>query len=276
MTFQKEQITEHIWRIRGTGDACMYFLAGSQKGILVDTAYGVGDLKGYVEGNWSIPYDVIITHGHADHANGIGQFAEVYMNHKDIDLYHIKTSIALRRTMLKRSVKDIDQIPDSEFIPEFTGTFKDLEEGDIFQLGGATAEIYSAPGHTQGMMVILVPEDRTILFGDACGVCTFLFKPESSNVEKYLDTLNKLKLMSNRYDRILRQHGTCESPMSLVDENMECAQMILNGTDDHIPFEYLGEHVWIARELDKTTGMRTDGKSGNIVYSMNKIHEGGN
>lgn len=273
MKFEREKITEHIWRIRGTGDACMYFIEGSERGILVDTAYGVGDLKGYVENTWRLPYDVVITHGHADHANGIGQFFTVYMNSRDIELYRTRTDIALRRKMLKRTVKDIDAVPDDAFIPPFYGVFRELRDGMRFPLGNAEAEVYSAPGHTEGMMVILVPEDRTMLFGDACGVCTFLFKPESSTVEKYLNTLKKLKAMDDRYDRILRQHGTCESPKSLVDENIECAELILAGKDDHVPFEYMGDHVWMAKKINPDTGMRTDGKSGNIVYAMNKIYE---
>lgn len=272
-TFKREKVTEHIWCVRGVGDACMYYIEGKDKGILVDTAYGVGDLKGYIESTWAQPYEVVITHGHADHANGIGQFSSVYMNHLDIDLYYTKTDIGLRRTMLKRTVSDIDTVPDEEFTPIFKGSFVELEEGMKFALGGVEVEVYSAPGHTKGMMVLLVKEDRTMLFGDACGVCTFLFKPESSTVEKYLETLSKLNAMGNLYDRILRQHGTCESPKSLVDENIACAELILRGKDDHIPFEYLGEHVWMAKEFDAKTGMRKDGKSGNIVYAMNKIHE---
>ena len=44
VTFTKEQITEHIWRLRGLGDVCMYYIQGSIRGALIDTAYGVGDL----------------------------------------------------------------------------------------------------------------------------------------------------------------------------------------------------------------------------------------
>ncbi len=271
VNFTCEKITDHILRIRGLGDACMYFLAGSERGILVDTAYGVGDLRGYIESIYHKPYDVVITHGHADHANGMAQWDEVYMNHKDIEVSKIKTDIGLRRTMLARSVKDIDSYPDSEFQPAFTGTFLPLEDGQIFDLGNIHVEAIYAPGHTQGMMTLLVKEERIMLFGDACGVCTFLFKPESSNVLTYKETLMKLKARSGEYDRILRQHGTCESPMSLVDENLEVADEILNGTDDHVPFEYLGEHVWLAKKMDPISGRRADGKDGNIVYAMDKI-----
>jgi glyoxylase-like metal-dependent hydrolase (beta-lactamase superfamily II) len=121
------------------------------------------------------------------------------------------------------------------------------------------------------MMVLLVPEDRVCLFGDACGENTFLFRPEASTVYAFRETLHKLLAMQDRYDRILRQHGTCESPKSLVEENLRTADLILAGKDDHIPFDYDGFHAFFAHKTDISTGKRVDGVSGNIVYSEDKI-----
>ncbi len=273
VNFTSEKITDHLYRIRGVGDACMYFIRGTERGLLVDTAYGVGDLRDYIENTFKIPYDVVVTHGHADHANGIAQWDRVYMNHADIDLYWAKTDVAFRKSMLKRTVPDIEEYPDGLFQGVFRGEFLDLQEGMKFDLGGVTVEPYHAPGHTQGIMVLLIVEDRICLFGDACGVFTFLFKPESSTVDVYRRTLSKLLAMKDKYDRILRQHGTCESPLSLVEENLEVAEEILKGTDDHIPWQYQGQNVWIAKKSDMRTGLRADGKSGNIVYDEHKIKE---
>ena len=269
--FTSEVITEHILRIRGLGDACMYFLKGKEKGILVDTAYGTGDLRGYIESIWDKPYEVIITHGHADHCNGMQQWDKVYMNHNDIEISKQKSDIALRRSMLRRTVPDIDEYPDSEFQGPFTGEFINLVHGMEFDLGGVTVQAIYAPGHTQGMMVLLVKEDRVILFGDACGENTFLFKPESSSVAVYAEALKELKKYEPLYDRVLRQHGSCESEKSILDENLEVAEMILARKDAHIPFEYMGQHVWMACEIDPLTHRRKDGKCGNIYYSEDKI-----
>jgi glyoxylase-like metal-dependent hydrolase (beta-lactamase superfamily II) len=269
--FTKEQATEHIYRIRGIGDACMYYIHGDNSGLLVDTGYGVGDLRSFIDKTFDQPYEVFITHGHADHANGIEQWKEVYLNRLDRDLYYTKTAISLRRIMLKRTVPDIDEYPDTEFQRQFTGVFKDIEDGMIFDLGNCTVQTIGAPGHTQGMMVLLVKEDRAALFGDACGVCTFLFKPESSTVAEYCRTLQKLQSYEDCFDIVLRQHGTCSSPKSITEENLDTAKKIIAGTDAHLPFDYLGEHVWMAEPYDPATGMRKDGKSGNIVYSMDKI-----
>ena len=268
VTFTKEKITDHLYRIKGIGDVAMYFVFGKDRGMLIDTGYGVGDLKGYIEDTFHMPYEVLITHGHVDHASGCQQWDTVYMNPLDKELFFERTQYTFRKLSLSKNYPDIQ---DSDFIPVYTGTFKDLEDGMTFDLGDITLETYSAPGHTHGMMVVLIPEERICLFGDACGVMTFIFRPECSTVEQYLNTLSRLKSMEDRYDRILRQHGTCESPKSLVDENIEVAKEILAGTDDHIPWKFQQYDVFIAKETDFTTGIRKDGKSGNIVYSLDHI-----
>ena len=51
----------------------MYYITGEDKGLLVDTGYGVGDLKTFIEETFHQPYEVVCTHGHWDHANGAGQ-----------------------------------------------------------------------------------------------------------------------------------------------------------------------------------------------------------
>lgn len=266
--FTKEKITDHIYRIKGIGDVAMYFILGKTSGMLIDTGYGVGDLKSYIDATFKVPYEVLITHGHVDHASGCQQWNSVYMNLEDKDLFYERTSFKFRRLSLNKNYPNLE---DADFIPMYSGSFKPLVDGMKFDLGDITLEVYSAPGHTHGMMVALIPEERICLFGDACGVMTFIFRPECSTVKEYLNTLSRLKSMENRYDRILRQHGTCESPKSLVDENIDVAKEILAGTDDHIPWKFQQYDVFIAKKTDFSTGKRKDGKSGNIVYSLDHI-----
>ena len=143
------------------------------------------------------------------------------MNHKDIDLYRKHSSVEGRKDFLKQFVPDIDSYDEDLFIREHNASFCDLEDEQIFELGNVDVVVYAAPGHTKGMMVFLVKQDRTIVFGDACGVFTLFCMPEATSLEEYVATLDKLKGLMPQYDRILRQHGTCESPLSLVDEDID-------------------------------------------------------
>ena len=87
-------------------------------------------------------------------------------------------------------------------------------------------------------------------------------------------TLDKLKGLMPQYDRILRQHGTCESPLSLVGEDIDIVRSILDGKDDHQPYEFNGIKCFIARRIDpETRGQRLDGKEGNIIYISEKIRK---
>lgn len=63
--------------------------------------------------------------------------------------------------------------------------FHNLQEGDVFELGGIHVVIYELPGHTLGSVVMLIPEERTILLGDACNPFLFLFDKFSTGLASY-------------------------------------------------------------------------------------------
>ncbi len=274
--YTNEKVTEHITRIRAFwDDACMYYIRGKNKGLLIDTGYGFGHLKDYVDTLAKQPYKVVLSHGHLDHAGGAGEWEEVYMNSFDLDLYHKHSDIQERKNFLKNYVHDLDDYDLDMFVEKHDDNFEELSDGDVFNLGDVNVKTIYAPGHTHGMMVFLVEEDRTIIFGDACGVFTLFCMPEATSLEEYLDTLRKLKDLMPQYDCILRQHGTCESPLSLVDENLEIVKSIIDGTDDHQPYEFNGTKCYVAREIDlNTRGQRVDGKEGNVIYISSKIYKG--
>ena len=59
--YRNEKVTEHITRIRTFfDDACMYYVRGEKKGLLIDTGYGFGHLKEYVDELAGQPYEVVI------------------------------------------------------------------------------------------------------------------------------------------------------------------------------------------------------------------------
>ena len=72
--YTKETVTEHILRIRPFwNDACMYYVMGEERDLLIDTGYGFGALKEYVDSLSEHAYDVVLSHGHLDHAGGCGE-----------------------------------------------------------------------------------------------------------------------------------------------------------------------------------------------------------
>lgn len=268
VVFTSEKLSPAITRIRDGSDVCMYLIEGSQRAALIDTGYGIGDLKGYVETLTSKPYDVFITHGHVDHASGAAQFDKVYMNPADTEVFARHCTVAFRKQMLaERGIV----LEDKEFVPQRTAPFLPLADGDTIDLGGITIQWISVPGHTPGTIIPLIKEERTIMFGDACGVGVLLALEESLPVETYLKSLQRLQTFEPQYDRVLRQHGTCQSTPHVLEDNIQNCIRILNGTDDAEPTLLHGAPAFKACACDPATGAPLNGQEGNLIYSKDKI-----
>ena len=273
VTFTTEEITERIIRIKDGTDVCMYLLVGSERALLIDTGYGIGDLRGYVESLLGgKPYDVVCTHGHVDHAAGASSFGTVYMSDADLELYAEHGTLEFRRKMLAEHAPEVfAQLEDEDYAQMRTEPFLNLVDGQLFELGDLTVEMVHVPGHAQGMFVPIAREERVAFFGDACGVFTLLILPEASTVAEYRDSLLHLREHAGDFDRVLRQHGTCESPKSILDGNIGLCEDVLSGAADAMPHEFMGIEALLARAVDPATNARLDGGEGNLVYRTDRI-----
>ncbi len=267
--FTSEKLSPSITRIRDGSDVCEYLIEGRERAALIDTGYGIGDLKGYVETLTEKPYEVFVTHGHVDHAAGAGQFPEVRMNLGDTELAKEHCTLSFRKEIIASNTKLT--LSEEDYQPQRQEAFTDLRDEETFDLGEVTLRWIHVPGHTKGMMVPLVEEERTVLFGDACGVGVLLALPESLTVEEYLESLKKLQGFEPRYDTVLRQHGTCCSTKRVLEDNIENCEAILAGTDDKVPATLMGKPCLKARAVDEATGGRLDGREGNILYDPERI-----
>lgn len=282
MKFTHEFITDRIVRIRDLSYTAMYLVLGDRKNVLLDTGIGIGDSRKYIKDVLDKDVDeVILTHGHLDHASGaiLYQDLPIYMHENDRDLMNEHVFNKENRIDYTRNTLSMIKVDHEDFTEEdvLDGLSSDytlpLKDGDEFDLGGITLQAIHTPGHTQGMTMILFKEDRIILFGDGCGVGVLLVEDCCSTVEEYRKTLLKVKTYEDRYDRIIRNHGTCESPKELLDNVIDVCSDILEGKDDHIPSSApisCDYPVFMAKETDSKR-RRLDGKEGNIIYAENKI-----
>lgn len=267
--FTHEKLTDHIIRIRDIAGTFLYLVTGNEKAVLLDTGDGFGDLRTYVEQLTDLPITVILTHGHLDHACGTIHFADcdIWMNHADLPVYDKNMELDCRVPFAKSNPATRD-IPVEEYDPKYTGELLPLQDQQRFDLGGLHITMVHVKGHTPGMMCALIEEERIMLFGDACGVFVLLFDEYSSPVSEYRQSLLHLKEYEDRYDRIIRNHGTGESPKELLDNVIECCDLILAGKDDAMPVEFNGVHLHLAKAADNV--VRRDGKEGNIAYADDK------
>lgn len=266
--FKTERLSDHLIRITDIMGVCCYLVIGKEKACLLDTCAGYGDLRECVQEFTDKPVFVILTHGHYDHNGGAAQFPIIYMNRKELPVYQKHTQPCWREA-LKEQSEAVRVFPESEIVPYASPEhFRWIEDGQTFPLGGITIRMIEVPGHTPGMMCPLLEEERTIIFGDACGVGVLLFDEFSSTVSEYRQSLMRLKEFESKYDTIYRNHGSFQSSKELLDNVLECCNRILAKTDDHVPVSEHGYQLFSANRL--LNGNRADGKEGNIKYAPEK------
>lgn len=271
LTFQTEKVTARVTRIFAFATELMYLVEGDDKAVLLDTGSGIGSLKHCVEQLTDKPVTVLITHGHVDHAMGAWEFNDVYMSHKDQEIYMEHADMNFRKEGFIQLSNGI--IPDGEdIIPSAPFShFKDLKGGDRFDLGGITVEIYDCPGHTKGSVVMLIKEERALLLGDACNYFTFLFDDYSTSVTEYEASLKKLqKEVSGKYDTVYLSHGNGQGHKEMISDVIAVCEDIKNRNTDDVPFDFMGIAGTIAK-AQNNQGNRIDGGKGNIVYNVNRI-----
>lgn len=157
LKFVYEKVSEHITRIFAFETELMYLIEGENQAILLDTGSGLGSLYGCVQEilkehyHEDLPLSILITHGHVDHAMGANEFDEcgcsVYMSYKDAYIYenHGKDAFRKQNLSLLKVGEDqgyFDEEKDYQPTMPFS-KFKDLKEGDSFDLGNVEINVYA-------------------------------------------------------------------------------------------------------------------------------------
>lgn len=270
--YKAEKINEHMTAIRSMTGEIMYLVEGEEKAVLIDTCLGVGHLREFVENLTEKQITVLLTHGHVDHALGAPEFKEVYMNPADNKVYESMSPLEERIGYIKANLGgQLPEFAEDDYVQPAPADFKELKDGQIFDLGGVHIEVYALPGHTHGTMVMLVPEEKALILGDACNNATFLFDENSLSVHEYKENLIRVKeKLEGRYDTTYLCHHVMTASKDMLAHVIEVCDEILEGKADDIPFEFMGHHAFVAKRANERFE-RVDGGEGNIVYDKEKL-----
>lgn len=268
-----EKVNECITAIRSRSGEIMYLVEGKERAVLIDTCVGIKGLRELVEQITSKPVTVLITHGHVDHAMGAAEFDEVYMSPLDKEVFCEHRSLEGRKGYIAANIGGWESWmdDDSNFIPETEPDYKELKDGDVFFLGGKTIEVYSLGGHTKGTMVMLIPEERILITGDACNNATFLFDSNSLTVEEYRENLLRVdQLLEGRFDRCFMMHHDMEASKNLMKNVILVCGDIMEEKADDAEFTFMGHTNYVAKRANERF-VREDGGEGNIIYNKEKV-----
>lgn len=269
--FRSEKVTKAITRIV-MPYVCAYLIEGKEKAILLDTGFGYGDLKAFVDDLTDLPYEVILTHGHPDHAGGSVQFDQVYLNPKEFTAADKDCSIENRRAIRQYVTRKIGPIEDEldKWLPQRQGNFTPLNEKQSFDLVGITVLPILVPGHSQGIMSFIIKEERVAIFGDACSDPTLLNLDASTKIREHLQGLLHLRSFEKLFDRVLINHSDFHLPKEVLANNILLAQNIIHGVDERIRIRMTGKISYSARPNRQKSSYPLV-PVGNIIYTDEKL-----
>ncbi|MFE7132674.1 MBL fold metallo-hydrolase [Streptomyces sp. NPDC057638] len=122
----------------------------------------------------------LLTHGHPDHAEGAGRFAE----------------------LTGTSVRALD--------PALRLGDEGLRAGEAIEVGGLELRVVSTPGHTADSLCFHLPADRAVLTGDTVlGRGTTVVAHPDGRLGDYLDSLRRLRSLTvdDGVHTVLPGHG---------------------------------------------------------------------
>jgi glyoxylase-like metal-dependent hydrolase (beta-lactamase superfamily II) len=254
-----------------------YLIEGTERAVLIDTGSGVGDLSSFVSTLTNKPIDVLLTHGHLDHAGGMFGFDEkqVYIHSADMEMVTGADNSELsRKNFVTMMNGGICPCPENAIVKSRPMKTKTFGKDDTIELGGRTLEVIEVPGHTQGSVVFLDRHNRILFSGDAANQSTFLHLPTSSTVETYLKSLKKLHKYCDYYDIYMIAHVAPVAKKEIVSDLIEICEEILDGSTQGEPFAWsinpYGDAL-LAKPANNKDFSRTDGKMGNLVYRPSRI-----
>lgn len=262
--FKQKRLNARVTQITEASGVSAFLVTGTKAAALLDTCSGLKGLKETVESLTTLPLTVILTHGHGDHAGSAADFETVYLHPADRELLK-SHNLAMRMDYVKTMIGR-DDLTKEDFVLDAEGPFKELTDGQIFDLGDIHLEIIHVPGHTKGSCCVLLREEAAILYGDACNMNTLVMDDTSTDISSYRKSLEYLKTFDDRYDTVYYSHGPAIGSRNSLDDNIELCDRILAGTDDAVPCEFIGRKAIRAAAI-RDNFERIDGKYGNIVYS---------
>ena len=215
--FQASIHVRHIREVDVPDPTYFSVIEGRDSAIVVDTGYGVGDNRGWVDENVAVPYRVINTHGHLDHVQGNWQFEEAWISAADLPAYRNANSRMMRLSTffqpgiangMPKSAKD-------EFIAPPKTVMHPLNGDERYDLGGVHVSVISLPGHTKGEIGLLVEEDRLLLSGDSFSDDCFMFCDNHDTLDALRHSAEKALALP--FDTYLGSHTHSALPREFLD-----------------------------------------------------------
>ena len=223
-SYMSWKLNENTWIINFMGGSQnMYLLEGAEKALLIDTGWGAGNLRSFVEKLTKKPVIVTNTHGHLDHSGGNGEWEEVLMlPGAEGDLF-----------TCHRLPFDISKLP----YPNYA--HKIVKDGDTIELGGRTIELLDISAHSNGSIAYLDRSNGLLFVGDEMESAQVLMY-ETEAIPGYVFDLDaklrahhknmlRLKALRGAWHTLLPAHNGAPIAHSYLDDYIGLVEHIYAG-----------------------------------------------
>ena len=105
-----------------------------------------------------------------------------------------------------------------------------VQEGDRIDLGdGQRLQVIATPGHSPDSISLLDEKHRLLFAGDAFYQGPILLYRPETNLQDYLQSLEKLAAISHQVDLVLPGHNIPNVPSKLLIKAAETMRQVMNG-----------------------------------------------
>ena len=231
-SIRTRRVCDGVWQLTDILDNRAYLVVGSRRALLVDSMFGLGDLRHAVRSLCDLPVEVALTHRHFDHVGGSYQFGHAFMSELEADHFGAERSLG-EQGMAALEEEGVVE-PGEAWAPRSleAPAIDFVCEGDVFDLGGLGVEVVALGGHTCGSVGYLVRERRLLLSGDAVTPVMCLFFGESLSVTAWRSTLEKMAHLP--FDRFYTGHHQ----RSFARSDLPSFMAVADSFDDDRPMRW--------------------------------------
>lgn len=219
-------VKENLWAVDEIGRTILYVYAGEEKALLLDTGFGLLDLKALVNGLCPGKEIIVVnTHAHGDHNSGNGQFERAYVGRGDLPDARMDMDKAMREQFCEHFLRHEEKLAQwnlSEWQPKAAAQTLPLADGDVIDLGGVQLEVLETPGHTVGSICLLDRKNGYLFTGDMALTWQVWGQlKNSASLKTYGESLHRLAQLAPAVREVFPAHGKPDNPFEWPEYHLD-------------------------------------------------------
>ncbi len=179
----------------------IWLIKGNDYNLLIDTGLGVASLKDYIHDHIdnSKKIRVVAADIHFDHTGGMHEFSNSFIHETEYEALRFCDQNHILSTSEYGYISDdeFSKLPFQDFsVAQYSVKacphIKPLKNADVINTGNRELEIIHLPGHSEGAIALYDQKEKQLFSGDVVYDGNLLDNLPGSNIEKYLDSMERL------------------------------------------------------------------------------------